>query len=137
MWTATYETTTDVPAQKLHTAILDINRWSVWDDGLEFAKIDAAPKAGAAFALKPKGGPLVKLTVDDAQPHRLIDTAHLWGGKMRTSHEYLRRGGQTLIRFKIEVWGPLGFFWRKIVGENQIKEAPQQTAAFVSYARSL
>jgi Polyketide cyclase / dehydrase and lipid transport len=137
MWTATYETTTDVSAQKLYDAILDINHWSAWDDGLEFARIETQPEAGAPFTLKPKGGPLVKLTVDNAQPHRLIDTAHLFGGKMRTSHEYLRRGGQTLIRFKIEVWGPLGFFWRKIVGETQIKEAPAQMAAFINYARSV
>jgi hypothetical protein len=64
-----------------------------------------------------------------------VDTAHLLGAKMRTTHEYLPQGGQTRIRLGIEVWGPLGFLWRKVVGEKQIKEAPAQVAAFIEYAR--
>ncbi len=55
---------------------------------------------------------------------------------MRTRHEYTAAGGETTVRFGIEVSGPLGFFWRKVVGENQIKDAPAQLAAFVAYART-
>jgi len=40
------------------------------------------------------------------------------------------------LRGRIEVSGPLGFFWRKVIGEKQIKEAPSQLTAFVAYART-
>jgi hypothetical protein len=76
------------------------------------------------------------MTIDVIQPHRLVDTAHLFLAKMRTSHQYIQSGNQTTIRFTVEVWGLLGFFWRKVVGENQIREAATQTAALVSYART-
>ncbi len=136
MWQSQYETTTDVPAEKLFHAIADINNWNKWDKGLEFIKLEGAVKQGATFTLKPKGGPNVKMTLDEIKPYRLVDTAHLFLAKMRTSHEYVQSGNQTTIRFTIEVWGLLGFLWRKVVGENQIKEAAAQTAALVSYART-
>jgi hypothetical protein len=76
------------------------------------------------------------MTIDEIQPYRLVDTAHLFMAKMRTSHEYVQSDNQTNIRFSVEVWGPLGFFWRKVVAENQIKEAASQTDALISYART-
>ena len=135
MWQDQYETTTDVPAEKLFRVISDVNNWNKWDDGLEFTKIEYVAKPGAPFLLKPKGGPNVKMTIDEIKPYRLVDTAHLFLAKMRTSHEYVQSGDKTAIRFSVEVWGPLGFFWRKIVAENQIKEAATETAALITYAR--
>lgn len=137
MWQAKYETTTDVPAEKLFRAISDINNWSKWDDGLESTKLEGIAREGAEFTLKPKGGPNVKLTIDEIRPYRLVDTAHLFLAKMRTSHEYVQSGGQTTIRFQVEVWGLMGFFWRKVVGENQIKEAAAQTQALINYSRKI
>ena len=137
MWQAKYETTTDVPAEKLFRAITDINNWNKWDEGLESTKLEGIARAGAEFALKPKGGPNVKLTIDEIRPYCLVDTAHLFLGKMRTSHEYVQNGGQTIIRFQVEVWGLMGFFWRKVIGENQIKEAAAQTQALISYSRKI
>ena len=136
MWQAKYETTTDVPAEKLFRAISDINNWNKWDDGLESTKLEGNAREGAEFTLKPKGGPNVKLTIDEIRPYRLVDTAHLFFAKMRTSHEYVQSGDRTTVRFQVEVWGLMGFFWRKVVGENQIKEAATQTRALINYART-
>ncbi len=136
MWKGQYKTTTDVPAEKLFRVISDVNNWNKWDDGLEFTKIEGVAKSGASFVLKPKGGPNVKMTIDEIEPYRLVDTAHLFLAKMRTSHEYAQSGDLTTIQFSVEVWGPLGFFWRKVVAESQVKEAATQTAALVSYARA-
>lgn len=61
MWQGQYKTITDVPAELLFSAITDINNWSKWDDGLEFTKLEGAAKQGAAFLLKPKGGPRVRI----------------------------------------------------------------------------
>ncbi|HEY2896090.1 MAG TPA: hypothetical protein VGJ12_03050 [Gemmatimonadaceae bacterium] len=126
---------TDVPPQTLHRVITDVNSWSRWDAGLEYTRMDGAVRPGATFILKPKGGPKVSMSIDDAAAHRLVDTAHLLGAKLRTTHEYIPTGSQTLVRFGIELWGPLALLWRKLLGESQIKEAPAQLAAFIAYAR--
>src|SRR5262249_30803768 len=136
MWKAVYQMTTDITPARLYGAIADVNSWSKWDTGLEYTRLDGEVKPGAAFVLKPKGGPRVQMSIDEMRPYMLVDTAHLLGAKMRTTHEYVSAGGMTTIRFEIEVSGPLGFFWRKVVGEQQIKDAPAQLAAFVAYART-
>lgn len=136
MWQGHYQTTTDVPADQLFRAISDINHWSRWDDGLASTTLAGAAVPGAIFTLKPKGGPPVQITIDAIQPYRLVDTAHLFLAKMRTTHDYAPCGPQTRIRFSVEVWGLLGFFWRRVIGEHQIKDAPAQIAAFVRYARA-
>ncbi len=135
MWSARCEVLTDVPPQVLYSAIADINNWNQWDAGLEYTRLVGDVRPGATFVLKPKGGPKVRMSIDAVAAHRLVDTAHLLGARLRTTHEYISTGSRTLIRFGIEVWGPLGFFWRKVLGEAQIKEAPAQLAAFIAYAR--
>lgn len=135
MWKSYYETVTDVPADRLFKVITDINNWNKWEHGLDFAKIDGPAEKGKSFMLKPKGGPKVRMTIDESKPYIFRDTAHLFLAKMRCTHEYIPSGDKTIIRFTIEIWGILGFFWRKIVGENQIKEADAQAIAFINYAR--
>jgi uncharacterized protein YndB with AHSA1/START domain len=136
MWKAQYKMTTDVAPERLYRAISDVNHWSKWDSGLEYTHLAGDLKPGAAFTLKPKGGPRVQMSIDEVRPYMFVDTAHLLGAKMRTTHEYVAAGDQTTVHFGIEVSGPLGFFWRKVIGEKQIKEAPSQLAAFVAYART-
>ena len=136
MWRAQYEMVTDVSASALYRAIADVNNWPKWDNGLEYTHLEGQAKPGARFLLKPRGGPKVKMSIDELRPHLLVDTAHLLGAKMRTTHEYTQESGQTTIRFGVELTGPLGFFWRRVVAEKQIREAPAQLAAFISYART-
>ena len=80
--------TTNVSPAALYRAICDVNSWSKWDTGLEHTQLQGNAKPGAPFVLKPKGGPKVKMTIDEARPYRLVDTAHLLGAKMRTTHDY-------------------------------------------------
>lgn len=137
MWQRKYETTTDIPANKLFSAIIDINGWNKWDSELEFTKLEGIPEKGTCFILKPKGGPKIKMTIEEIlSPSRLVDVAHLPLAKIRTIHEYLQSENQTTIRFTIQVFGLLGFFWRKVVGEKQIKEAGSQIASFINYVRA-
>jgi hypothetical protein len=136
MWQANFKTTTDVSAEKLYRAITDFNGWNRWDDGIEYTKLISEAKTGGEFILKPKGGPAVKITIEKMWPFEVIDVAHLPLAKMRTVHKYERIGDTTHISMKIEIWGVLGFLWRKIIGENQIKDAECQAAAFVEYART-
>jgi Polyketide cyclase / dehydrase and lipid transport len=136
MWQANFQTTTDVPAEKLYKVITDFNAWSKWDDGIEHTQLMGEAKTGGEFMLKPKGGPAVKITIEKMWPFELIDVAYLPLAKMRTIHKYVQVGDTTHIHMELQIWGLLGFVWRKIIGENQIKDAAVQTQALVDYARA-
>lgn len=136
MWQATYGTTTDVPAETLFKVMADINHWPLWADDLEYTQIDGDAKAGASFILKPKAEPKVKLTIDRFEPHaHFADIAHLPLGKMRTSKSFTRVNSQTQFTMTIEVWGLLGFLWRRIIAAQQINGAQAQCEKMFAYAR--
>lgn len=136
MWQAKFTTTTDVPAEDLYRAITDFNAWHKWDNGIEHTLLLGDAKTGGEFILKPKGGPAVKITIEKMWPFEMIDVAHLPLAKMRTVHKYERIGDLTHITMDLQIWGLLGFLWRKLIGENQMKEAAAQTRALVNYARA-
>jgi hypothetical protein len=136
MWQANFQTTTDVPAENLYRAITDFNAWHKWDHGIEHTQLIGEAKVGGKFILKLKGGPAVKITIEKMWPYEVIDVAHLPLAKMRTVHKYVRVGDITHIHMELQIWGLLAFVWRKIIGENQIKEAAQQTRALIDYARA-
>ncbi len=137
MWHGTFETSTDVEAVKLFDALADINNWKTWDDGLEYTTIAVSPQAGADFVLKPKGGPKTRMSIERfSRPAIFSDVAHLPLGKMRTTHEFSTVGGRTIIRLTVDVWGVLGFLWRRVIAQKQIETAPQQTEAFIAYTRT-
>lgn len=62
MWQASFQTTTDVPAEDLYRAITDFNAWHKWDDGIEYTTLLGEAKIGGEFILKPKCWPAVKMT---------------------------------------------------------------------------
>lgn len=133
-----YKTMTDVAPEKLYHAVSDVNRWPEWDDGLESTKLEGPCITGASFTLKPKGGPNVKLVIEEAiAPTRLTDIAYLPLARMRTVHSYDKTKEGTEITMTVQVTGPLAFFWDRIIARPQIADAPAQIAKFIASAREL
>jgi len=130
-----YETDTAVSAEKLFRAKTDIRHWPEWDDELEATLLDAPLAAGSPFMLKPKGGPKVSMRIEHMEaPRRFVDLALLPLAKMRTSTEFLPSGSGTRIRVIIEVFGPLAFFWDRVVARRLAADCEQQTQAFIAAA---
>jgi len=132
----TYTTTTDVTADKLYRAITDINRWPEWDNEIETTTHDGRLAPGSPFTLKPKGGPKIAMEiVETIAPIRHVDLAHLPLAKLRMSHSFIpQTNGGTDIEIKIEVFGPLGFLWDRILARKLAAGTADQIRAFVAYA---
>lgn len=138
MWQAQYKTTTDVSAKALFNTMADVNNWSKWADDLEYTKMDGEAKRDAPFILKPKGGPKVKLHIDRFEPYAYFaDIAHLPLAKMRTSKLFVEQGGKTHFIMTVEVWGLLGFLWRRVIAGEQIKGASMQCEKMFTYAKQV
>jgi Polyketide cyclase / dehydrase and lipid transport len=130
-----YETNTAVSAEKLFRAKTDICHWPEWDSELEATAFDAPLMTGSPFMLKPKGGPKVAMRIEHVEaPRRFVDLAFLPLAKMRTSTEFLPAANGTCIRVTIEVFGPLAFFWDRVVARKLAADCEQQTQAFIAAA---
>ena len=135
MKTYRFDSVTRVPADCLFATIADIRHWPAWDAELESTEHDGSLAGGSRFWLKPRGGPRVRMEIVDATaPGRFVDLCHLPLAKMRTSHVFEPVPEGTRLRITIEVWGPLGFLWDRIVARKLADGLAAQAAAFVAHA---
>jgi len=134
-----YETVVDVPPEQLFAAIIDIPRWPEWDAELISTEQGAGLlQTGSRFALKPKGGPRVAMTVEAIEAPRLFaDVARLPLARMRTRHDFERLSHGTRIRITIETTGFLAFLWDRLVARKQAAGAAEQTRRFADFAKTL
>jgi hypothetical protein len=129
------ETRVDAGAEQIYRALCDVARWPEWDDELEHVTIAGAAVAGADFVLRPKGGPNVRMKIVSADPpRRFIDCALLPLARIQTTHELLPQSGGTLVRSVVEVSGPLGFLWDRLVARKLAAGAHAQTLRLGTYA---
>jgi hypothetical protein len=138
MWTKSYSTTvkgTDV--DRLWQIWSDVDAWHTWQSDLDYAKLEGVFAAGSTFLLKPKGGPRVRIALLSVEPkRRFVDLTRFPLARMYGAHEFIARGDEVEIRTSVTVEGPLGFLWRKLVGEGVAKSLPEQTRGLVARARA-
>ncbi|WP_374653039.1 SRPBCC family protein [Dongia sp.] len=130
-----YETTSDLPPERLYKALADIASWPQWDDGIEAIVLDGPAESGAVFALKPRGRQAVKLRVETmVEPYRFADMAYLPLARMRTEHSFIPTPDGTLVRSTVEISGPLARFWDRTLTRDYREGAARQTRRFLAFA---
>ena len=114
----------------------DVNQWHVWQEDIEYARLEGGFEAGRVFRFRPKGGPELRIELTDVQPLKgYADLTRFPGAKMPDAHEILDHGGRVEIRNTLTVTGPLGFLWRKLVAEGVAASIEDQTRCMVERAR--
>lgn len=138
MWRHVFESRTRVPIDALWAVLSDIPKWPNIDTQIERIEVDGAPKLGTTFRLKPRGGPTLSLVVDRFEPpNTYADLCSMPLAKMRTTHELLDDGEETVIRVTIEIFGLLAPVWSRIVGRQHANGLRAQTERFVARAREI
>ena len=116
----------------------DVDRWSQWQDDIDFARLDGAFAKGSMFRLKPKGGPNVKIEILRCDPHRnFIDLTRFPLAHMYGSHDMIERDGYVELTTTVSIEGPLAFLWRRLVAQGVADSLPAQTRALVARAREI
>lgn len=116
----------------------DVTNWNTWDHGIEFSTINGPFKAGTTGTLKPKGGPLVHTKITAVEPNKMfVDEAKLPLARIIVSHFLTKSNGRTQVTHKIEMTGPLAFFFAIVIGRNMKKNLPQEMTAMIKKAESL
>ncbi len=138
MWRYEYQTEVKgIDPESLWAARADVTNWSKWDSDIEWTKIEGAPVTGATFILKPKGGFACKAVITESEkPFVFGDVTHLPGAKMKFLHFFSETKSGTTIKVELTITGPLGFLWKKIIGEEQAKGMSEEIRTFAELVRS-
>ena len=102
----------------------DVENWNSWDHGIEYSTIDGPFEVGVEGTLKPKGGPLVKTELTQVEPKKMfVNEAKLFLARIIVTHFISQLEGKTLVTHKIEMSGPLAFFFSFVIGRNMKKKS--------------
>ena len=134
-WNHLFEKTVQgITREQIWQTWSDVNNWTAWDKELEETKLSGAFQNGSHFTLKPKGGPVVKITITECEPLKsFTDVTHFPLAKMIDRHELIETPEGLKIRNELTVTGPLAWLWRKIVAENVANGMPQQIDSMIEY----
>lgn len=136
MWTRTYSTITKkATKEQIWKLYADVNNWHVWDDGIEFAKMEGSFKKGNHFTLRPKGGPTVKIElIETTENVSFTDLTKFPLAKMYGEHRFEPTSEGLKLTTTMKVEGLLGFFWRKVVAQKIVDGLPMDMEKQIEYA---
>lgn len=139
MWSKSYsQRVKGIEAEKLWKVWIDVNQWPTWQDDIESAKIEGKFEAGNTFAMRPKGGPNVKIRILRADKCvNFTDLTKFPLAEMTGSHDFIRHGDEIELKTTMTVKGPLSFLWARIVAKDIVASLPQQTERLVERAKAL
>lgn len=139
MWTKSYSVTTkDVTKEQMWNLFADVNKWPLWDEGVEFTELKGNFEKGNSFILKPKGGPKTKVTLLETVVNKsYIDLTAFPLAKMYGSHVFEETPDGLKITITMSVKGILSFLWVKIVAEDIVKGLPEDVKKQIATASKL
>jgi hypothetical protein len=115
---ATAHATSTAPASAFFDRWADCETWPEWNIDTEWVRLDRPFGKGATGTLKPKGGPKVRFTVTELSGQRFVDVSRMPGGRVTFVHEVHEAPGVTTIDVAVSIDGPLGWFWRRVLGSG-------------------
>jgi hypothetical protein len=138
MWQANYEQIfPGLTKEAVWSAWVNVNGWSRWDDDIDFAQIAGPFQEGSEFVLKPKGGPKITIRLASVVPLKsFTDVTRFPLAQMYDVHEMTDTPSGLRIRSTIQVEGPLGWLWRRIVAQGVAAGVPKQMEALARFARA-
>lgn len=117
---AVAQTSSSAPPSAFFARWADMSTWPEWNTDTEWVRLDGPFATGSTGVLKPSGGPRVKFVIGSLVPGReFTDVSLLLGARLTFRHlvEPGRDGGSQ-VRVTVTLAGPLGWFWRLVLGQG-------------------
>ncbi len=126
MWKKTHSVVTkNVTKEQMWKLFSDVNNWHLWDDGIEYAKMEGKFEKGNQFTLRPKGGPNVKVKlIETVENKKYVDVTNFPLAKMVDEHLLEETNKGLEFTNSISVTGLLSFLWIKLVAQKIANDMP-------------
>ena len=126
-----------VTAHEVWQVWKDVDQWILWNEDLEGSKLLDSFEKGGTFELQPRGGPKVKLTIEEAIENvSFTDCLHLPGAKMYGKHAVKEVEGGVEFTTTISITGMSSAMWISMLGEKVARKSKKQMIAIVNVITS-
>jgi len=107
------------PAGAYFARWVDHATWPEWSPDTDWVRIDGPVRTGATGALKPRGGPKVKIVVRACEPGReYTDEARFPGARLTFQHTVAPVGDGVELGVRVGITGPLARLWAAVLGKG-------------------
>jgi hypothetical protein len=117
MWRKSHSIVTkDATKEQMWNLFIDINNWHVWNDEIEFAKLEGKFEKGNHYVIQPKNGQIVKVELLEViEKKRCLELGRFPLAKMYYDHLLEETDNGLKIVSTITVRGLLGSLWVQLV----------------------
>lgn len=138
-WTKSYSITTkEITKEQIWKLFTDINNWHVWNEQIEFAKLDGKFEAGNFYQIKPKKGQTVKVNLLKVEENKhCLEAGNFPLAKMYYDHLIEETKDGLKITNTITVQGLLNFLWVQLVVKKIAAEMPAHVQQQIQVASKL
>ncbi|NOU46899.1 MAG: polyketide cyclase [Bacteroidales bacterium] len=129
MWTKSHSiVTNEATKEQMWKLFTDINNWHVWNNEIEFAKLEGNVEAGNHYLIQPKNGRIVKVKLLEVVENKhCLECGEFPLATMYYDHFMEETANGLKITNTITVKGLLGFLWVQLV----VKKIANTMAAHV------
>lgn len=116
----------------------DVKHWNTWDFKTESSSLNGAFKKGTRGHWKLKGHNEIPIELIEVKPLQMfVMTYKLFLARMVVSHHLHQSAGKTQVSEKIEIKGPLAFFFAYHLKNSIQKSLPRDMQILVKKAESV
>lgn len=113
----------------------DVENWKAWDQEIELSQIDGPFQTGTTGQTKFVGTPLFKTQLTQVEPYKLVvQEAYLSFAKVISYQSISHDAGNTQVTFKVEIRGPLSFFFACFLSRFVKRKIPIEMEAMLKRA---
>jgi len=117
MWTKSHSIiTNEATKEQMWKLFTDINNWHVWNNEIEFAKLEGKFEAGNHYLVQPKNGRIVKVKLLEVVENKhCLELGEFPFAKMYYDHLIEETANRLKITSTITMKGLLSFLWVQLV----------------------
>jgi hypothetical protein len=131
-------TTTEVSQDQIWKVISNVNQWSTWDAGVEFAELHGKFESNSSFLLQPKGGPKINIKLVEVKDKTYFkDMTSFPLAKMYGEHWYEETEQGLKITVRMTISGILSALWYQIVMKNIVSGLENDQQALIEAAKKV
>jgi hypothetical protein len=131
-------TTSEVSQDQIWKVISNVNQWSTWDGGVEFAELQGKFESNSSFLLRPKGGPKIKIQLVEVKEKTYFkDMTTFPLAKMYGEHWYEETPQGLKITVTMTISGVLAALWYRIVMKDIVANLEKDQKTLIEAAKKM